>query len=250
MLVGGVSELFQGDLDFGRLVVEQLQREDLGSHVLVEELHYGAIAVMQRLQDVRPAALILVGAATRGRAPGTLERRRVVAPTVTTAEVQQAVGDAVTGYVAIDLVVEIAAAFDALPAHTVSVEIEPAFVGSREYLGPQAMGLIEPAMGLIRREAARVPVLQVAAEIRNLTDGKRLGAAPALDILNGLLEELGSVALTGHWGATFALRDRLREAIVAGETPDYMGGEDWALWWVLIEELDRLRRAEAIDSSE
>ncbi|MEP7020466.1 MAG: hypothetical protein ABI808_07435 [Pseudonocardiales bacterium] len=247
VLVGSVSELFQGDLDFGRHVVERLRLEDLGAHVIVEELHYGAVAVMQRLQDLRPAALVLVGAAKRGRAPGTLERRRIHPPLVSTAEVQLAVGDAVTGYVAIDLVVEIAAAFDAFPALTVSIEIEPVFASSREQLSTEASDLLEPAMALIRREAARVPVLALAGEIGTLLAEDRLGPAPAVDIVRALLSELSSLAEDGQWGATFALADRLRQAIVAGQTGDYMGGEDWALWWVLLEELDRLRAAEAID---
>lgn len=247
VLVGGISELFQGDLDFGRHVIEALQREDLAAHILVEELHYGAIAVMQRLQDVRPAALILVGAATRDRAPGTLQRRSVHAPAASPAEIQLAVSDAVTGYVAIDLVVEIAAAFDVLPAHTLAVEIEPAYVGSREQLSPQAAALIVPALTLIRREAARVPLLQLAAEIRAAVGDQRLGPAPALDVVHALLGELSSLARDGQWGASFALRDRLRDAIGAGQTPDYLTSEDWALWWALIEELDRLRSVEASD---
>ncbi|MBA3798713.1 MAG: hypothetical protein H0X18_06375, partial [Geodermatophilaceae bacterium] len=80
VLVGGVSELFQHDLDLGRLAVERLQDEDLGQGVVVEELHYGAVAVAQRLEDLRPAALVLISAVRRGRPPGTVQRRRVDPP--------------------------------------------------------------------------------------------------------------------------------------------------------------------------
>ena len=62
ILVGGVGELYQGDLDLGRRAVERLGTEDLGPGVLVEELHYGAVAVAQRLEDLRPDLLILIGA--------------------------------------------------------------------------------------------------------------------------------------------------------------------------------------------
>ena len=65
VLVGGVSELFQGDLDLGRLAVARLLDEDLGPGVLVEDLHYGAVAVAQRLEEVRPDTLVLVGAVRR-----------------------------------------------------------------------------------------------------------------------------------------------------------------------------------------
>ena len=60
ILVGGVSELFQGDLDVGRLAVERLLAEKWGDHVMIEELHYGAVAVTQRLQDLSPDVLQLL----------------------------------------------------------------------------------------------------------------------------------------------------------------------------------------------
>ncbi|MEJ7744110.1 MAG: hypothetical protein WKF73_17155 [Nocardioidaceae bacterium] len=60
--------------------IERLQAEDLGPGVLVEELHYGAVAVAQRLEDLRPDALVLVSAVRRGRPPGTVERRRLDPP--------------------------------------------------------------------------------------------------------------------------------------------------------------------------
>ncbi len=66
VLVGGVGELYQGDLDVGRQVIEGLAGEDLGAHVAVEDLHYGAVAVAQRLDEVQPSTLVLVGAATIG----------------------------------------------------------------------------------------------------------------------------------------------------------------------------------------
>lgn len=77
VLVGGVGQLYQGDLDLGRHAIEALAGEDLGRGVRVEDLHYGAVAVVQRLQELRPAALILVGAAQRGRAPGSVHRRSI-----------------------------------------------------------------------------------------------------------------------------------------------------------------------------
>ena len=77
ILVGGVGQLYQGDLDLGRRAVERLRQEHLAAGVLVEDLHYGAVAVAQRLRDVAPDALVVVGAEVHGRTPGTVERRRV-----------------------------------------------------------------------------------------------------------------------------------------------------------------------------
>ncbi|MDP9444914.1 MAG: hypothetical protein M3P83_11440, partial [Actinomycetota bacterium] len=113
-----MGELYQGDLDLGRLAAERLAGEPLGPGVLVEDLHYGAVAVTQRLEELRPSALILVGAVRRGRPPGTVQRRRVAAADVDPDRVQAAVGEAVTGYVGVDLVVDVAGAFGALPRRT------------------------------------------------------------------------------------------------------------------------------------
>lgn len=154
ILVGGVAELFQGDLDLGRRAVGLLGGEDLGEGVVVEELSYGGVAVAQRLEDLRPDALVLVAAHARGRIPGSVERREVGAPELTPAELQLAVGDAVTGYVTIDLLIEVAQAFGALPARTVCFEVEPASVRPSEELTPEAQAGLEEALDRVRAEVA------------------------------------------------------------------------------------------------
>ena len=125
--------------------------------MLVEELHYGAVAVAQRLQDLRPQLLILVGAVPGGRTPGTVERRVVEEPRRKAADVQRAVADAVTGYVGIDLVVEVAAGLGALPPRTVAIEVEPASVEPSEYLSPEAAAGLERALELVRQELRARP---------------------------------------------------------------------------------------------
>ncbi len=135
--------------------MERLAEEELGESVLVEELHYGAVAVAQRLEELRPDRLILVGAVARGRPPGTVELRAVEPIPLDTAEFQAAIGDAVTGYVGIDLVVEVASGFGALPAETVTIEVEPARVEPSETLSAEAIEGLEQALELVRQELAR-----------------------------------------------------------------------------------------------
>lgn len=246
VLVGGVSELFQRDLDLGRLAVERLQAEDLGHGVLVEELHYGAVAVAQRLEDLRPATLVLVSAVVRDRAPGTVERRLLVPPVLDVATVQAAIGDAVTGYVHPDLVVEIACALGVLPPRTVLVEVEPAVVGPGEGLSLAAQAGLERLLDLVRAEARRAPLLALAAQLRPLVAGDRLEESVALLALRALLHELKQLDEHGRWGRAFALRDRLRLGIAQSPSSEGMDHRDWALWWALVEELDRLEVAEAV----
>lgn len=249
VLVGGVSELYQSDLDLGRRAAERLRAEGLGSGALVEDLHYGAVAVAQRLEELRPDTLVLVGAVRRERAPGTVERRRVDPPELSPAEVQAAVGDAVTGYVHIDLIVDVASGLGVLPPRTVAVEVEPELVESGERLSASAAAGLETAVEVVRAEVRRAPLLGLVSDLQPLVRGDRLADCPAVDILRRLLRELRHLDRDGRWGHAFALRDRLRLSISAGETSEGMDHRDWALWWGLLEELDRLESVEAAPGS-
>jgi hypothetical protein len=246
VLVGGVSELFQRDLDLGRLAVERLRTEDLGAGVTVEDLHYGAVAVAQRLADEAPDLLVLVAATRRGRAPGTVQRRRIHPPHLSPEQLQAAVGDAVVGYVHVDLVIDVAAGFGVLPPRTVAVEVEPEEFGPGEGLSASAAAGLETALTLVRDDVRRGPLLQLAGELRQLLDGDRLEDSYALRVLRALLDELEVLDRDGRWGATFALRDRLRLAIAAGSAGGGMDHRDWGLWWALIEEFARLEAIEAV----
>jgi hypothetical protein len=87
-------------------------------------------------------------------------------------------------------------------------------------------------------------VLALADELR-----RRLHDPPdeaeASRTLAALLGALDLVDREGRWGPAFALRDRLRLQIAEGATSEAMSRTDWALWWALVEELDRLEAAEA-----
>ena len=146
--------MYQGDLDLGRVAVERLLHEDLGPDVAVEEFSYGAVAVAQRLEELSPELLVLVGAKARGREPGSVERREVQPLPRPTAEMQAAVADAVTGYIDFDLVLDVAHGLGALPRRVVAVDVEPASVEPAERLSPQAEAGLARALELVRSEVA------------------------------------------------------------------------------------------------
>ena len=154
-VVGGVAHLYQGDLDLGRRAEEHLAHGSLEPGVVVEEFSYGAVAVALRLQELQPELLVLVGAKARGRAPGSVERREITALPRPVGEIQGAIADAVTGYIDLDLVLEVAHGLGVLPERTVTIEVEPESTEPSEQLSPAAeAGLIE-ALELVRRELAR-----------------------------------------------------------------------------------------------
>jgi hydrogenase maturation protease len=157
VFVGGVGQLYQGDLDLGRIVVERLQHEGLAPGVVAEDLHYGAIAVCQRLKELDPNAVVLVGAASRGRPAGTVTRFEVAALAQSSDHLQGAVAEAATGYVSIDLILEVATALGALPEHTVVIEVEPETVAPAAQLSEKGRKAVEEALALVRRELERLP---------------------------------------------------------------------------------------------
>lgn len=246
-LVGGVGELYQGDLDLGRRAAERLATTDLGQDVLVEDLYYGAVAVVQRLEEVRPHTLVLVGAAERGREPGTVERRRIERLDIDAADLQVAVGDAATGYVTMELVVEVAWGLGALPPRTIAIEVEPEpHDGPREELSASARAGLARACELVAIDVERAPLFEIAARLRDRLADEPHESAPAAEAMRRLLDELDVLDVEGRWGASFRHRDHVRSGIANGATPDAMTNLDWVLWWSLLEELDRLGAVEAI----
>lgn len=240
IVVGGVGELYQGDLDAGRVLADRL-RGHVEPHVVVEELHYGALAVSQMLEDVQPDALVLVGATPRGDTPGTVRRTRVRDPAPSPEAAQRAVTQAATGYVDIDLIVTVCAALGSLPDRTVVIEVEPEATGGPiDVLSPTVTTALDDVEGRVHHELRHLPLLVLADRIHDRLAGEHLSPAPAVDSLNEVLTGLDVFEETGHWSTVFRSRDRLRLHIAAGETGEGMDHLDWSLWWNLIEELDRL----------
>lgn len=247
IVVGGVSQLYQGDLDLGRIAAERLAAEALGEDVLVEDLHYGAVAVAQRLEELAPEALILVGAEQGGGAPGSVRRRRITGGVLPVDQLHGAVADAVQGYVSIGLVVDVADGLGVLPRRTVTVEVEPVSVAPVPGLTAPAIAALEEALELVRAEVRRAPLLGLADQLRAMVAEDRSQQTTTSTALRDLLADLTTLDREGRWSRTFADRDRLRQSIAAGG-----GGDatrlDWALRWALIEELDRLQRLEVAET--
>jgi hydrogenase maturation protease len=116
-LIGGVGYSYLRDGSFGPLVVTDLAKEPWPDGVLVEDLSYGPIAVMQRLQEADPPfdRLVLVAAVRRGRVPGAVTLYRWDRRLPDAEEIQARVAEAVTGVISLDNVLVVVGFFGALP---------------------------------------------------------------------------------------------------------------------------------------
>lgn len=137
-LVAGVGYSYLRDGSVGPRLIAELVREPWPSHVTVEDLSYGPIAVMQRLQDASPPfeRLVLVSAVRRGRPAGTVAVSHWSRRLPDAAEVQARVAEAVTGVISLDNLLIVAGFFDALPADVVVIEVEPEDEGWGEGFSP------------------------------------------------------------------------------------------------------------------
>jgi hydrogenase maturation protease len=126
-LIGGVGYSYLRDGSLGPLVVDDLAREPWPDGVLVENLSYGPIAVMQRLQEAVPPfdRLILIAAVRRGRPSGALTVYRWDGRLPDGEEIQARVAEAVTGVISLDNLLVIAGFFNALPSDVSVLEVEP-----------------------------------------------------------------------------------------------------------------------------
>ncbi|MGH7323908.1 MAG: hydrogenase maturation protease [Candidatus Rokuibacteriota bacterium] len=130
VIVAGVGYRNLRDHSIGPAIVDRLLAREWVGDVVVEDLSYNPIAVIQRLEDEPPgrrfARAVVVAGVERGRAPATITAYRWDGRLPGDEDVQRAVTEAVTGVIALDNTLIVARHFGALPDEVVVVEVEPA----------------------------------------------------------------------------------------------------------------------------
>jgi hydrogenase maturation protease len=149
VLVGGVGYRFLRDGAIGLHVTDEMDAAATNG-LEVEDLGYHPVGFTQNLQD-RPTydRIVLVGAMTRGREPGTVTAYRWDHCLPSVKEIQERVSEAVTGVISLDNLLIVTEAFGAFPEDVRVVEIEPADESWGEGLSPVVeakLGEIEEAV--------------------------------------------------------------------------------------------------------
>ena len=153
VLVGGYGRPGMRDLDFGRQVVECLQQFDWPDEVVVEDLSYSAPLVLNRLQELRPAKVVLVGAVARALdPPATLRRYRLNLTPPDPREVTRSVEESVMGLVDLDHTLAMARHWGGLPADTVIIEVEPAEAEFGLGFSEELALCLDPILDMVREE--------------------------------------------------------------------------------------------------
>jgi len=157
--VGGVGYTNLRDLSFGPLLVERLRRTPWPAGVDIEDLSAGAIHEVHVLQSRPPYdAAILISGVRRGGPAGTVRVYGWDHAPRTTDEVQERVSEALVGIIGLDTLLTVLDHFEALPADTRIVEVEP----RDEDWGPDLSGPVESVMADVER-MVRDQIAEVAA---------------------------------------------------------------------------------------
>lgn len=178
-LVGGIGYRNLSDHSFGPMVVDALADRSWPVGVTIEDLSYGPIAVVQRLQDDPPEApldraVIVAAVARTGREAGALTVYRWDRALPGPETIQTAVTEAVTGVIAMDNTLIVAEHFQAWPRDVIVVEAQPAVHESGEELSRDMADAFTCACHIVVAAATdpaflnRVPMLPLG------------GGAPAL----------------------------------------------------------------------
>jgi hydrogenase maturation protease len=126
VLVCGVGYRYLRDNAVGVWITDTLAPQATNG-IEFEDLGYHPVGFTQNLNERPPYdRIVFVGAVERGREPASIKAYKYdhVLPDVT--EVQERVGDSVTGSISLDNLIIVAEAFKALPEDVWVVEIEPA----------------------------------------------------------------------------------------------------------------------------
>jgi hydrogenase maturation protease len=162
VLIGGIGYRHLRDYSFGVKVIETLAGRQWPAGVAVEDISYGPIAVVQRLEDDPPAdrferAVIVAAAERAGRAPGTLTVYRWDGALPGTEQIQAAVSEAVTGVIALDNTLIIGRHFAALPSEVIVAEVQPATTECGDEFSEVVARVFPFACEIVGRAATDVP---------------------------------------------------------------------------------------------
>ncbi len=128
VLIAGVGHPNLKDLSFGQVLLPHLKKQKWTENFDLENLSFGAIAVLQWFQDYpgKYDRVVFVSAAERkGRKPGTLDVTDWKFAPLDETVVQECVAESVTGIISLDNLMMILQYFKALPPEVVVLDLEP-----------------------------------------------------------------------------------------------------------------------------
>ncbi|GAC1341731.1 MAG: hypothetical protein NVSMB29_12660 [Candidatus Dormibacteria bacterium] len=160
ILVAGIGYPFLHDWSVGTRVAADLAQREWPAGVEVDDWSFGPIDAVFKLRGAQPPyqRVIFFGCVNRGRPPGTVVRRQWSAADMPSdEELQERIGESLSGVISLDNVVFICAGFHALPEDVVLLEVEPLEESWGDGYSPAVEKAIPELIGLIEREVELKP---------------------------------------------------------------------------------------------
>jgi len=160
VLIAGVGHPNLKDLSFGQVLLPHLKKKDWTENFDLENLSFGAIAVLQWFQDFpgKYDRVVFVSAAERaGRKPGTLDVYQWDFAPLDEEVVQECVAESVTGIISLDNLMMILQYFKALPGEVEVIEIEPVDSSIGFECSPEITARFDEFSKIVREKATAKP---------------------------------------------------------------------------------------------
>lgn len=139
-------------------MIERLATQPWPDGVDIDDLSFGPISFVHRLQDAPPYdRVVVVGAVARGRAPGEIYAYRWDGVLPDEAAIQDCVCEAVTGVISLDNLLVVGRHFGVLPDDVVVIEVEPVVEDWGEEFTPAVTRALDHVEEMVRA-AALAPV--------------------------------------------------------------------------------------------
>jgi len=158
VLVGGIGLPWLRDLDFGTQFVRRVEALDWPEYVMVEDLSFAAHRALDRLLEIRPSRVILVGCMPREvDPPGTIRRYQLDLTPPPDEEVHERMGEAAGGIIDLDHTLAVVRYWKGFPENTVVIEVEP---GDRSFglgFSAEVEAVVDKVLAMVQEEVALPP---------------------------------------------------------------------------------------------
>ena len=155
VLVGGIGLPWLRDLDFGTQFVRRVQDLEWPENVLVEDLSFAAHRALDRLLEINPSRVVLVGCMPREvDPPGTIRRYQLDLTPPPDEEVHDRLGEAAGGIIDLDHTLAVVRYWKGFPEDTVVIEVEP---GDRSFglgFSTEIEEVVDTVLAMVRDEVA------------------------------------------------------------------------------------------------
>jgi hydrogenase maturation protease len=157
-LVASVGYTNLSDLSFGPSLMSRLKELAWPECVILEDLSFGPIAVMQQLEDAAGHfdRAVFIAGVPRGRKPGSLDVYRWSSSAFDAEEIRERINESVTGVISLDNLLTVCHFFHVLPPEVICVEAEPVSTGFGLTCSPAISSLMDAAIDVVRRDVVGI----------------------------------------------------------------------------------------------